>query len=280
MNHRLILAVLAGAAIIAPRSSFADDKAACLSASSKGQTLRDQHKLIEARQQFRLCAAGGCPSVVQTDCASWLSDIDRAVPTIVLSAKNGSRADLFDVKVSVDGQPLAAKLDGQALAINPGPHTFHFEEADGTHADVQVLIKEGERSQPVEAVLGAVPATPPPAPAAATGGSSNPMKTAGWIIGGVGVAGLALGTVFGIVALNDKNNAGCVDNLCNPGTSSGIKSAALASDVGWIAGGVLLAGGAALVLLAPGPKHEGAARVQVAPTVMAGGGGAVLGGTF
>jgi hypothetical protein len=132
----------------------------------------------------------------------------------------------------------------------------------------------------VEAVLGAVAAPPAPAPAAAAGGSSSPLKTVGWITGGVGVAGLALATVFGIVAINDKNNAGCVDNLCNPGTSSGIKGAALASDVGWIAGGVLLAGGAALVLLAPGPKHESAARVQVAPTVVAGGAGAVLGGAF
>lgn len=279
MNTRLILAVVAGAAMLATRAGHADDRAACLDASSKGQTLRDQHKLVAARQQFRLCAASGCPSVVQTDCASWLTDIERAVPTVVLSAKSGTGVDLFDVRVTLDGQPLATKLDGQALSIDPGPHAFHFEQADGTHVDLQVLVKEGARSQPVDVTLAAASAAPA-ATTAAPRGSSSPLRTVGWVTAGLGVAGLAMGAVFGIVAINDKNSAGCVDDLCNPGTSSGIKSAALLSDVGWIAGGVLLAGGAAIVLFAPGAGHESTGRVRLAPTVLAGGGGATLGGAF
>ena len=122
---------LAVASVLVARGALADEKAACLDASSKGQTLRDQHKLVEARQQLRVCAAGGCPSVVQTDCAAWLADVEKAIPTVVLAAKNGAGADLFDVKVSVDGQPLASRLDGQALPLDPGPHAFRFEGADG-----------------------------------------------------------------------------------------------------------------------------------------------------
>ncbi|MGH7297561.1 MAG: hypothetical protein ACRELB_21670, partial [Polyangiaceae bacterium] len=74
-----------------------------------------------------------------------------------------------------------------------------------------------------------------------------------------------------------------VDNLCDPGKASGIKSAALVSDIGWISGGVLLATGAALVLFAPGGHTEGAAGaagVRVAPIAIAGGGGALLGGSW
>lgn len=263
----------------------ADEKAACVDASSKGQTLRDQHKLVDARQQFRLCAAAGCPSVVQTDCASWLADVDKAVPAVVLSAKNGAGADVFDAKVSLDGHPLASRLDGRAVDVDPGRHTFHFELPDGTHADVEVLVREGEKSQPVAAVLGAAPAASAPAVAPAAAGpagapaASRPLRTVGWVLGGLGVAGLAVGTAFGVVAISDKSSAGCVDDLCNPGTTSGIKSAALVSDVGWIAGGLLFAGGAALVLLSP-PAHEAAAGLRLAPVVGPAGGGASLEGSF
>ena len=74
----------------------------------------------------------------------------------------------------------------------------------------------------------------------------------GFVTGGVGVAGLVMATAFGIVAISDKSSADCMGNDCNPGTASGIRTAALISDVGWVAGGVLLAGGGALVLLSHG----------------------------
>jgi hypothetical protein len=264
---------------------MADDKAACLDAAAKGQRLRGSHQLIEAREQMRTCAAAQCPAVVQTDCARWLDEVEAALPTVVLTAKNGSGVDLFDVKVSVDGKPFASKLDGQGAAMNAGPHTFHFEGADGTSVDEQVLIKEGEKNQIVSVVLGALP--PPvsgPAGLPATVPQSEPAtssawKTAGWVLGGVGVAALGVGTVFGIVAMSDKNAAHCVNGLCDPGKASGIKSAALISDVGWISGGALLLTGAALVLFTP-RGHAEAASVRVAPLAIAGGGGALLEGAW
>jgi hypothetical protein len=185
------------------------------------------------------------------------------------------------VKVSVDGQPFVSKLDGQAAAMDPGPHTFHFEGADGTSLDQQVMVEEGQQSQSIAVVLGAAPAE---TGAADSRPAASPWKTVGWVAGGVGVAGLAMGTVFGIIAISDKNAAHCgADNLCDPGTLSGMKSAALLSDVGLIAGGVLLAGGAALILWTPGGGgHEGAATasVKIAPTFTASGVGAVLGGSW
>ena len=53
------------------------------------------------------------------------------------------------------------------------------------------------------------------------------------------------------------------------------------SDVGLIAGGLLLAGGAALVLFAPGEnaEHPGVA-LRVSPLVGSGSGGVSLGGSF
>src|SRR5262249_13965446 len=100
---------------LATTAALADDKAACLQAASKGQRMRAQHDLVGARDQFRACAAAGCPAIVQRDCATWLTEVDKALPTVVVTAKDAAGADLVNVSVSVDGQPLLTKLDGRAL---------------------------------------------------------------------------------------------------------------------------------------------------------------------
>src|SRR5580658_4532403 len=101
--------VLLGMTNVTP--AFADETAACEAAVSKGQELRDAHKLVEAREQFRICAAPACPAVMRSDCTNWIDEADRAIPTVVLSAKDASGDDLLDVSVSLDGAPLTAKLD-------------------------------------------------------------------------------------------------------------------------------------------------------------------------
>ncbi len=295
MKLRTVLGLLLPLALVAvvTRVARADEKAGCLDAAAKGQTLRNAHKLVEAREQLRACAAAACPAAVQSDCANWLAEVEKALPSVVVTAKDGAGADLVDVKVSVDGQPLVSKLDGRAVPLNAGPHAFHFEGAGGASLDRQVLVKEGETNQSVAVVLGAAASLPPPsgastAPAASpsaaspaeSGGSSHAWRTAGWVLGSAGVVGLGVGAVFGGMAMADKSSAHCVNNVCDAGTVSGIKSHALASDIGWIAGGVLLASGGALILFTPSGGHEAATGLRVAPVVTAGGGGLMAGGSW
>ena len=278
-------------------AAWADDKSACLDAASKGQRFRDVHQLVEAREQLRICAAARCPVVVQSDCAIWLADVEKALPGVVLTAKNRAGVDLVDVKVTIDGQPLVAKLDGQAVSINAGPHVFHFEGSDGSSVLQRVLVKEGDKSQSVAVVLGEVAqhaadggaaSLAASAPMASDGtsmpsssGTSSGWKTAGWVIAVTGLAGLGAGGVFGFLAIGDKNDAHCTaSGACDPGTTSGIRSAALLSDVGWIAGGTLLATGIALVWWGPTASARAASSVRVAPMVAAGGGGIRAEGVF
>ena len=42
----------------------------------------------------------------------------------------GGGGDIFAVRVSMDGAALVSRLDGSALAVDPGQHTFAFA-ADG-----------------------------------------------------------------------------------------------------------------------------------------------------
>src|SRR5579883_3482211 len=100
-----LFAALSIATALSAQHALADDRAACLQAASQGETFRDAHRLIEARDQFRICAQQRCPAVVQKDCASWLDAAERGISTVVLSAKDDHGVDLGDVTVTVDGQP-------------------------------------------------------------------------------------------------------------------------------------------------------------------------------
>ena len=261
---------------VAPMA-HADDKSACLDAANAAQQLRDAHKLIEARQKLRVCAAAGCPSVVQSDCANWLTQVEKALPAVIATAKDPSGSSLVDVTVTVDGQPFATKLDGTAIPINPGAHSFHFQRADGTSADQQVVVVEGDADQRVQVVLGAktLPDNPPTGePDKGSGGF--PWRTVGWGVGAAGVVGLGVGTIFGVVAMGDNSSAHCnAANQCQPGPLSSARSAALVSDIGFIAGGVLLAGGVALVLWGPkgGGTEAPAASAAIVPVFQQDGAG-------
>jgi hypothetical protein len=83
-----------------------------------------------------------------------------------------------------------------------------------------------------------------------------------------------------MMAISDHNSADCnANNVCLTGPLNSARSAATVANVGFIAGGVLLATGLGLVLFAPGGGHGGhAAGVAVAPFVERGGGGIAVGG--
>ena len=100
--------------------------------------------------------------------------------------------------------------------------------------------------------------------------SSSPLKTAGLVVGGVGVAGLVVGGIFGAIAIskNSSANSGhCGGSLggpnqCDP-TGVGLRSDAVnagnISTIAFIAGGAVLATGAVLFFSAP----REASRVQL-----------------
>jgi hypothetical protein len=263
-DRGLLLAVPCFLLAFAGTADARADKAACLSAASQGQRFRDNHKLVEAREQFRSCAAGDCPSVVQSDCANWLSEVERDLPSVVVSAKSGSGKDLVEVRVTVDGQPLASKLEGQAIPMNPGSHAFHFETSDGKTLDQPVVVREGEKNHPVAVVIG----PPEPAAPAAPGEASSPdhpseaaSPTSGWrlveYIGfGVGAVGIIGGAVTGILAMGDASSVknACQGTTCPRSIDGDLQTGrtlGTLSTVAFAVGGVGAAVGVLGLLLAP-----------------------------
>ncbi len=259
------------------------EKAVCLDAMSKGQTLRDAHRLLEARDRFRMCSRQVCPTLVQNDCGGWLAEVERAVPTVVVTARSSAGGDLFAVKVSMDATPLVGSLDGQAIPLNPGLHSFHFESEGMRAADTQVLVKEGGKDQSVAVVM-----TPVTAPTVMTttvqtkpASSGSALRTTGYVLGGIGIAGLATGIAAGVIATSAKSSD-CKSDVCKPGTSSTVQTDAHISTIGFIAGGALLAAGIGLVVFAPrsSSAHPETA-LRLVPIYTGGASGGIgVGGSF
>jgi PEGA domain len=139
------------------------------------------------------------------------------------------------------------------------------------------------------------PAAPPPSatsapPAAvsktqADGGAG--LRTAGWILTGVGIAGVAVGVVEWLSANSSKNDltnqqtngvfpAGYESTFQS--TNDSIKSKQTVAAIAGGVGAAALIGGVVMLFVAGGQSSSGG--VSVSPAVMPGGGGAMVAGSF
>jgi hypothetical protein len=282
------LLVSSAAVLLATTARGAPTEDECVAAANSWAALKQSGKLRDAAGRLAVCASASCPSEVREVCSDRLKSVNAAIPSVVLEAKDGSGAPLVDVRVTMDGAPVAARLDGKALELDPGHHTFVFTTAMGT-VKQEVLVKEGAKDVSVTATFPREREEPaaappidsrrrdePPKPTPSEN-SGSPLKTIGYVAGGLGIVGLGVGGFFGLRALGKKSDANCdANNKCDPAPLSDARSAATLSTVGFIAGGALLAGGVALVVFAP----SGGSGVQAAPAIGARESGLVLRGFF
>ena len=266
----------------------------CIETNTHAQSLRREGKFGAARQQLEICGDPSCPAIVRDDCARRLDELERAQPTVVFDAKDGAGQDLTAVEVTIDGQKLPGRLDGTALRVDPGADVFTFTITGQPPVARTFVLKEGERDRRERIVLGA-PASLPvgrpvtEAPPAIRGDGTRPARLAGLIVGGVGAAGIVVGSVFGLLAISEgsqqKSDCASPTNCPHIGAATSDHTSAqtdgAVSTAGFIAGGALLAGGAILFLSAGHARTEpSAARFVVTPSIAPGGGGVWLRGEF
>jgi hypothetical protein len=272
----------------------ADDDA-CIAANNQAVALRKQGKLHDTLKQLAVCADPSCPSEIATECSRRVGDIDAAMPTLILSAKDGSGNDLFSVTVSMDGAPLLTTLDGRPVALDPGEHAFRFEVPGQPPLEKQIVLREGEKDRHENVVLGPPPAAPVPVLAPAPAPTPEPSnwstrRTLALVAGGAGVVGVGLGIVFGVLASSDQSQekSNCSTSSCsNRGQASADYTTATqnatGSTVAFIAGGVLVAAGAVLWFTAPSNRTSSTTAVgglHLAPSFTDRSGALLLGGAF
>jgi hypothetical protein len=297
------LALLTILSTAAPSARAADPTMSeCLSANETAIKLRGNHNLRQARDQSLVCSASSCPGEVRDVCRKRVTDLNLAIATIVFEVKDASGNDVSGVTVTLDGEAFVDHLDGTAVAVDPGDHAFSFAVTGHPTVEKRIVIYEGEkaRRERIQLGNGAAIVAPLPPPATPSNGStpkpppakseppppqqSSPglgtQKILGLAVGGIGVAGVAVGSVFGVLTFSAwssaKNACGstgpsqCTTNDPN-GVTSDHKTAVTdgtISSIAFIAGGALVATGAVLFLTA-GSSHEKTATpvVAVAPTL-------------
>jgi hypothetical protein len=261
-------------------------KKQCVDANVRGQDLRREGKLSAAREAFRTCAASTCPPMVRDDCTKRLDEIERAQPTVIFEARDGSGNDLVGVRVTIDGQPFTDRLTGAPVAADPGEHTFVFEAPGQPRLEKKLVLREGEQGRLEKVTIGvptdATPErSPPPAPSPVMPSEAPPVsgpsgsglgaqKILAIAAGIVGVAGLGVGSAFGLTAISKKSDAQgvCPNALCPDTNGSNrwadAKSTGDVATAAFVVGGVGLAAGALLWLTAPAGAPG--TRLGVGPT--------------
>ena len=221
--------------------------------------------------------------------------------TIVVPAA----ADRPDLQIKRDGETVGRPAWGIPLPVDPGVHAVEATAAGRKAWQGQASVDGAGAQASIEVPpLAEAPAEPAAPPATApvvapvgppllqpeTAGATPPVsrgsgqRTAAWVTGGVGIAGLVAGGIFGALAKsnNDDASAHCLgDKVCDSAGMSSDASArheAAIATIAFVAGGALTAAGIVLYLTAPSASAHSGSRVGVSPLVGAATGGIALHG--
>ncbi len=198
---------------------------------------------------------------VRADIArSQLQKLKPTVPTLTLTLPADAPPGTF---VTRNGEVLKGAALGLALPVDPGEYVIvtHVPGAPERETKVSVQLGDAKRVQldTTSAATAPVAVAPPAAPVdvhpspSSEPSHGNGRKTAAYVAGGIGVAGIVVGSVSGILVLSKKSTVkdNCAGGACNDtgldAANTG-KSLATVSDIGFGVGLAGLAVGAILLL--------------------------------
>ena len=274
--------------IVAPAPAFAQpgqpsappDKEMCVASFDRGQRAQSDRALRRALGDLIVCAQESCPTVLRADCAGVLAEVRSALPTIVFAADDGNGHELTDVKVFAGAELIASKLDGRAIAVDPGAVELRFEVPGRPPLVTTRMVREGEKSRVIRVSL-AGPAGA--AGAADTAGADTAPRpparrgTLGWVLpsslAGVGLAGLGIALVMRLRfdGRVDDLRGSCAPD-CTAQQRSDLSGTLVASNVALGAGiGALALGAATWFLTAPPSSSPGASTRATSRAIVPGG---------
>ncbi|MCB9587864.1 MAG: hypothetical protein H6718_20840 [Polyangiaceae bacterium] len=231
------------------------------------------------------------------------SALESRLVRVNIVVKGAARIDGLEIKQ--DGSPVYAATWNTPVPIDPGPHLLSVNApgkkewakafdvpTTGVTEPIAIEVPELEDApveKPPETPVTPAPGpqvTPQPQPGPVdTGSDGSGQTTAGIILAGAGVVGLAVGGVFGLSAKNKWADADCSNGVCPTAERQTLaedaKSQANLSTLFFAGGGVLGAVGVILLLTAPSKKQAPATgHLQVSPAVGPRATGVWLGGNF
>ena len=271
-----------------------------------GHALAGLGRLVEARDAFVEAAhypeATGEPRVFTEARIAASAEADALVASIpsLLIVLTGP-PDTAPLSATIDGATIAADTVRLPRKVDPGRHVIVVSAPGFRQARAEVTAVEGHEQrlaiylEPSEGDEGSSQSAIRPRP---VGGEPTKnegddvgggRRALGLVGGGVGVAGLAVGSIFGLVASSawssSKSECASPTNCSNHSQAvsdhDSATSAGTISTIGFLAGGALLAAGAVLFFTAPS-KHasSSATHLEIAPQIGGESGGLMLRGPF
>jgi hypothetical protein len=169
-------------------------------------------------------------------------------------------------QVQRDGVELGSASLDTPLPVDPGPHNVTATAPDHEPRVFDVVLREAE-SQTVEVEPGAKRAKGVVTEVSSDQVPSSNQRTVGYVLGGIGLVGLAVGTVAGVMVLERKST---VDDNCDAAkrcNTEGFDAAesgrtlGVVSTAGLVIGALGVASGAYLILSSP--KEQGPSTALV-----------------
>jgi len=215
-----------------------------------------------------------------------ITQLKARIPKLTLkrgqSAKSG--------RIEIDGVSVGENSLGTPLPFDPGPHQVEVKLGEATKFSETVSLGEGDSKEVVIEFAEESKASAGPAgPAERVEQDRAPAKKSGsalpWIIGGVGVAGLAASGVF-LVMKNQKVSE--LEDACGPGGNkcpadkeADYDDAKKYNTLSMVSFGVGIVGvGVATTLLLTQKSSPAKSGYYVAPAIGPSGGGVAAFGRF
>jgi hypothetical protein len=245
-----------------------------------------------AYQQAGILAGKRGDSARQEAAAQRAQAIEPVLSKVIVSPVPAARITGLEVKW--DGKLFGPGSWGTAIPVDSGEHTLEAN-APGKKSwtgKVTVRANGGTMTAEVPVLLqpSASPIGPELTPLETHAGSST-QRTVGVVVGAAGLAGIVVGSIFGVKAMGKDadSHAHCLPSDYIHCDSQGVQlgkdafSAATVSTVGFILGAAGIAGGVVTFLTAPSsaPKPTtGMRHVDARPLVGARTGGLVVSGEW
>jgi len=195
-----------------------------------------------------------------TEARSRIAALEGRVPRLTVRLSSNTPTSAI---VTRDGVALGGPTLGVPLPLNPGEHVVEVQASGHEPKKFNITLAEGESKQ-LEVSVGPALPTPAPEPVIPTspsqpGPAPETDNTLAYVFGGIGVAGVVVGSITGAMLIN-KNRT--IDAQCNENNQCSDKGLAAVDDakglvpisnVAWIVGVVGLGAGTYL-LVTSGPS--------------------------
>jgi hypothetical protein len=164
------------------------------------------------------------------------------------------------VKVTADGALLTEQLDGRAVRLDPGVHTFRFEAPGNAPLEQPVVVGEGEHDRPIIANLTKMVEKASPA-------THKAPPIGALVLIGTGVVAMGIGGTFYALGFselgNDLSTMGCKNTGgCSRSEIDSVHTTLLVGDIALYTGVGVVGVGVVLAILHYTGDHKETQRTQ------------------